>query len=118
MKETIETPEIVGEIDLPPLDVDQFVGRKVKIASVTLKSGEFGWYYLVEAESVSKDADICPSKILGLKQDAEGKWGWPKQSKTALFLAKMNAGTPEELVGRTVTVTKRENKEGMEFLTF
>lgn len=118
MEETLEKPEIIGEIDLPPLNVDDFVGRKVKVESVTLKRGDFGWYYLVEAESVSKDARICPSRILGLKEDAEGRWGWPSQSKTALFLAKMKAQKPEDLIGKMVIVTKRENKEGLEFLTF
>ena len=111
------TPEVYGEIELPPIDVSKHIGAEVPIVKAELREGKFGWYYLVSTEDVDKEIGICASRILGLKQDAEGRWGWPAESKTALFLKKMNVKKPEELIGKKVKVQTKETANG-EFLTF
>jgi len=110
-------PEVYGEIELPPIDVSKHIGVEVPIVKADLLEGKFGWYYLVSTEDVDKDLGICASRILGLKQDANGRWGWTAESKTGLFLKKMNVKKPEELVGKKVKVQTKETANG-DFLTF
>ena len=115
----VKEVKIVGEIEKVPLDINQHVGKRVKINEVRLEpTGSFGPYYLVFCESVEPEFELRPSRLLGLDMDKNGNYGWVREGKTWKFLQKMGVSRPEELVGKEVIVTKRENKEGIEFLTF
>lgn len=114
--------EIVGEIELPTIDVSDYVGKKAKIVKVEAVTGKFGACYRVETEIVGEITEnvknpikLKGSKILPLGEDIEGRIGWGKNTKTGNFLAKMKVKKPSELVGKIVTLQKTIGKE---FLTF
>ena len=126
MREEMIRPETqveltdTGLIELPTFDVKPYIGKEVKVAEVTEHQGQFGYYVKVETEAVTKfgDKDIRASKIFGLQQDVEGRVGWGKDTKLGVFLAKNKVAHYKDLVGKTVILQSRTNKEGTDFLDF
>lgn len=114
--------DVEGEIELPQLDVKQYIGKRVKIASTKTCQGSFGYMVQVITEPVAqlKDGkDITASRIFGLQQDAEGKIGWGKETALGIFLSKMKVKHFKDLVGKEVIVqTRVSNKDGKDYLTF
>ena len=110
----------VGMIDLPSFDCKPYIGKAVKIASVTEHQGNFGYYVKVETEVVASfgDKEIRASKILGLQEDEDGKIGWGVDTKMGVYLARQKVGHYKELVGKSVILITKLNKDGMEFLDF
>lgn len=120
--------KVVGEIELPTLDLSGYVGRKVKIASVQEYEGQYGHYVKMTTEVVAtideiKDENGKPlqlkgSRIFGLQHDAEGRIGWGKDTKLGLYLKKKGVKHYRDLTGKEVVAQIRVDDEGREFLTF
>ena len=120
--------KVVGEIQLPTLDVSQYIGKKVNIDSVKEYEGSFGFYIRVETTPVDVRKDmpddqgnpliLKASRVFGLQTDAKQQLGWGKDTKLGLFLAKMGVKHYNELTGKKVTVQLQTAKDGKEYLTF
>jgi hypothetical protein len=124
----------VGGLERPKLDISPYVGKMAKIEKVELLKGAFGPYFKISTEPVArevkdqngkviKDKNGAPiqvraSKVFGLFQDAEGKWGWDDESKLGLFLKQMKVKNPEQLFGKEVQCQKTAEKDGKQYLTF
>lgn len=117
---------MVGEVELPKLDVNPYVGKKVKVERVVILEGNFGYYYKLESEIVDviKNADgsgfeLRASKLLSLITLPDNTVGWGDKSKTAAFLKQYKVKKPEDLKGKIVTLIPNYNKEkDTTFLTF
>jgi len=103
--------KVVGEIELPEIDVTPYEGMKAPIAEVTLKEAKFGMSYLVKTEPVHDEGNIkiCGSQMFGLFEDENGNLGWGKDTKLGLFLKKYKVTTPEELIGVEVLLVTKVN---------
>lgn len=120
--------KVVGQIDLPTLDISPYVGKMVKVASVTEHEGNFGYYIKIETEVIAtldeKDKDGNPivlkaSRIFGLQSNKEGQIGWGEKTKLGVFLRKKKLKHYRDLVGVEVVTTSitNENNE-RDYLSF
>ena len=120
--------KVVGQIELPSIDISPYVGKKVKIAAVTEHEGNFGYYIKAETEAVAtldvQDKDGNPivlkaSRIFGLQNDAEGNLGWGAKTKLGVFLKKKNLKHYRDLVGKEVVTTSVTNEnDEKDYLSF
>ena len=110
----------IGMIDLPSFDVKPYIGKEIKIASASTHQGGYGYYVKVETEVVAQfgEKEVRASKIFGLQEDENQKIGWGAETKLGLYLAKMKVKHFKELVGKTVILQSRTNKDGQDFLDF
>lgn len=114
----------VVKIDLPKIDVTEYVGKKTKIESADTYQGQFGMYLKIQTKVVAtigkgdKAVELRGSKILGLQQDADGIYGYGEGTKLDLFLKKYKAKEPKDLIGKEVVLQTRTSESGTEFLTF
>jgi hypothetical protein len=125
MAEDKEVNVTLQKVDMPSIDVSEYVGKKVAIESVTTHaSSKYDGYYLrVLSEIVhtidgDKPVHIRASKILPLYQDKDGAIGWGEKGKTAEFLKYMKVEHPDQLVGKEVILKPTEPKDGIVYLTF
>lgn len=111
---------VVGMIDLPSFDCKPYIGKIVKIAKITEHLGKFGYYVKLETEKVADfgDKEITATKIFGLYEDKNGKVGWGINTKLGIFLLRNQVAHYKELLGRTVILITKINKDGLEFLDF
>ncbi len=120
-QKTLETLNLkTGLIDLPKFDCKPYIGKKVKIVSVTEHKGNYGYYVKIETEVVAQfgEKEITASKIFGLFEDDNGNIGWGIETKLGLFLEKYKVSHYKELVGKEVILQTKTNKEGIDFLDF
>lgn len=120
--------KVVGEIELPQIDISPYVGKKVKIASVKEYEGNFGYYIRAETEDIAtldvKDRDGKPivikaSRMFSLQEDAQGQIGWGAKTKLGVFLKKKNVKHYRDLVGVEVVATSVTNKnDEKDYLSF
>ena len=114
----------VGQIDLPKIDVSKYIGMKAKIETADTYEGKFGLYVKVQTKTVEvigkgdKKVELKGSKIFGLQQDADGIYGYGKDTKLGLFLDKMKVKELKDLVGKTVILQSQTSDSGTEFLSF
>ena len=112
------------QIELPKIDVSKYIGKKVKIESADTFEGTYGLYVKVLTTIVEtvgkgdKKVELRGSKILGLQMDESGQWGWGKDTKCGVFLAKYKVKKPSELVGKEVILQSQTSASGTEFLSF
>lgn len=123
-KEDKKVKLVIGKIDLPKIDVEKYIGKKVEIESVDIYEGTFGMYVKVLTEVLEtmgsgKNAqDIRASKILGLQQDKDGKWGFGDGTKLDLFLQKYDCEELKDLIGKTVILQVQTSKDNTDFISF
>ena len=122
--------KVVGEIELPSIDISPYVGKKVKVEQVTEHEGNFGYYIKVVSEVVATLNDVKDpvtgqpvqlraSRIFGLQTDADGNIGWGAKTKLGVFLKKMKVSHYKELVGKEVVATSVTNSDdGKDYLSF
>lgn len=118
------TLEGTKQIELPKLNLTQYVGTPAVVEEVTEHRGQHG--YFVKATtgivaSVGKEDDpieLKGSKIFGLQEDEEGQIGWGEETKLGTFLKAHKVAHYNDLVGKEVVITMRRTKDGNEFLTF
>ena len=116
----------IGEIELPQIDVKQYVGRKVRIVDVgTFKGGKFGNYLVrIQTEIVAtvqggkNPIELRGSKIFGLQEDENGNLGWGANTKLGKYLHKMKVKSPAELKGKEVILQIQTAASGTDFLSF
>ena len=116
----------VGTIDLPKLDIEQYIGKKVKIDRADVyKSNKFGGHYVkIETKIVDtlgkgdKKIELRGSRIFGLQEDENGVVGFGKDTKLGVFMAKMKAKQLIELIGKEVILQSQTNENGTDFITF
>lgn len=121
---------VVGQIELPSIDISPYVGKKVKVASVKEFEGNYGFYIKVETEEVATISEVTDpktgqpvvlkaSRIFGLQSDAQGNIGWGEKTKLGVFLKKKNAKHYRDLVGMEVVTTSVTNSDdGKDYLSF
>ena len=122
--------KVVGEIELPSIDISPYVGKKVKIASVTEHEGNFGFYIKITSEIVAtlndvkdnatgKPVELKATRIFGLQQDANQNIGWGAKTKLGVFLKKKNIKHYKDLVGvEVVTTSVTNNDDEKDYLSF
>lgn len=113
--------KVVGEVELPKLNVDEFVGNKAVIESTEEHKGQYGYFIKVISSKITEHNgnDVKATRIFSLTELADGQIGWGSESKLAGFLKKHNVKHYAELVGKDVVITKsQENAQGESFLTF
>jgi len=116
----------IGEIDLPKIDVTEYIGKKTKIDIVTVhESTAYEGYYakvqtkvVAEVGSKDKKIELKGSRIFGLQSDKDGKIGYGKETKLGIFLAKMKCKELKDLIGKEVILQVQTSKEGTDFLSF
>lgn len=114
----------IQEIELPKIDVSKYIGKKVKIESADTFEGKYGLYVKTLTSTVEtigtgdKKIELKGSKIFGLQQDADGIWGYGKDTKLGLFLKKMKCATVKQLVGKEVVLQTQTSDSGTDFLSF
>jgi len=112
------------EIELPKLEVEKYIGKKIKIANVKELDGKYGYCIKAETEVLETlpreegEVEIRAGRIFGLQKDKDGKVGWGKDTKLGQFLQKMGASHYRDLVGKEVTVQSKTGKDGKDFLEF
>jgi hypothetical protein len=113
------------KIELPSIDMTQYIGKKSKIVSSNVYEGEYGHYLKVESEVVDtiqlKDdlIELNASRIFSLFIDEEGVVGWGDKTQLGMFLEKMKVSNPDELIGKDIIIQSRvSKKDGKEYLTF
>ena len=110
-----------GQIELPRLDVSQYVGRKSKIESVQKSEGMYGPLVKIFTETIdtlNNGQELKASKLFGLQTDTEGKVGWGPDTKLGMFLKKKGVSDLTQLKGIEVTVQTITGKDGNDYLTF
>jgi hypothetical protein len=130
--------KVVGQIQLPKLDVSQYIGTKVKIESIeefensfpNKKTGKMEPSYSVKfttspvatlpdiLDDDNKPLVLRASKFVGLQMDKDGRIGWGADTKMGIMLAKYGVDHYNKLKGKEVIAQIRVSKEGQEFLTF
>lgn len=118
--------DIKGKIELEKFPIEQYLGKKVKIAQYeTFKNPKFNSYVLkvfteklgewVNNENETKE--ITASRMFGLQVDKSGNIGFGDDTKLGLFMKKMNVEHIKDLVGLEVITQSVTRTEG-DFLTF
>jgi hypothetical protein len=113
--------KVVGQRELPKLDVSKYIGKKATIVSTEEHKGQHGYYVKVVTESLGKfgETDITASRIAGLIEFDDGSIGWGDDSKMSRMLKEFGVSHYTELVGKEVTIiTTQPNSEGQRYLTF
>jgi hypothetical protein len=114
----------IGEIELPKIDISKHIGKKVAIESADTYEGKFGLYLKVSTKTVEtlgsadKKIELKGSRIFGLQQDADGIYGYGRETKLGLFLKKMKVVKPQELIGKIVILQSQTSDSGTDFLSF
>jgi hypothetical protein len=113
--------KVVGQRELPKLDVSVYIGKKAKIVSTEEHKGQHGYYVKVITESLGEfnGSVVTASRIVGLIEFDDGTIGWGDDSKMSRMLKEFGVSHYTELVGKEVTlITTQPNTEGQKFLTF
>lgn len=114
--------ENTGQIELPKFDAEKYIGKTTTIISVEEFKGEHGYYVILTSDVLEEGTDIRATKLLGLqtitKEDGTQRIGWGVETKMGVFLAKHGVEHYNHMVGKTVIVQTRINKQKKEFLTF
>jgi len=111
------------EIDLPRLDIEQFIGRKEKIASADTHRSKFGYYLKVSSTVIDvfqrgkETKELRAVRIFPLYEDDKGNIGWGKKTLLAEYLLLKKVSSPQDLVGRDIIIQSTV-KDGKEFLSF
>ena len=120
--------KVVGQIELPSIDISPYVGKMMKVAEVKEYEGNFGYYIKITTETVAtldqKDKDGNPivlkaSRMFGLQEDEAGQIGWGEKTQLGTFLKKKKVSHYKDLVGVEVVTTSVTNKnDGKDYLSF
>lgn len=121
-------PKIVGEIELPKIDLKKYNGMKGVIKTVEFhEHAQNGLYAKVVTlplgDTANNDHPVYATKVLGLfkqtnKETGEVSYGWGAETKTGLFLKKMEAKNFDDLVGQEVLIIHEVGKNNKQYLTF
>lgn len=114
-----------GAIEVPSIDLQQYIGKKERIAAVEQYEGTYGYYLKVTSTVIDvlakgkEPKEIRASRIFSLFTDKEtGETGWGTKSKLAEYLKIKKVTSPEQLLGKEVVIQVEAGKEGKEFLSF
>jgi len=125
IKEVTFGDKLAGEIELPQIDVTKYIGKKSVIIEVKEFQGEFGPYISIQSDVIDTiergsgdNIELKASKMFGL-MEIDGKIGWGKDSKLAVYLKKMGVASYKDLIGKQVIIqTVQNKKDGKDYLTF
>lgn len=119
---------VVGQIELPTIDITPYIGKKVNVATVQEYEGNFGFYIKVTTESLAtlkqKDKDGQPislkaTRIFGLQTGLNNEIGWGEKTKLGVFLRKKNLKHYKDLIGKEVITTSVTNElDEKDYLSF
>lgn len=121
----VENLEIKGEIELPKLDVKQYIGKRAKIDRVEVfKNDQYGYYVEIETEAIDhlgvegKKQPLTVKRRAWISENREtGDLGWTKESALGKIIARNGVNHFNELQGKEVII-QTEVKDGREWLTF
>lgn len=116
---------VKGEIELPKLDLSQYIGKESVIVSVKEYKGIHGYYFEASTSEIDvlklKDGQEKPlivSMRYGI-HEVDGVLGYGTGTKTLAMLESFGVKHHNELVGKKVLIQKTPNaKTGKEYLTF
>ena len=120
-----------GAVDIPRIDVSEYIGKKAEIVNTTPLEGEYGAVLRVETVDLGplhdangdpvlidgEPAQATASKLFGLKRLNDGGVGWVSDGKLEEFLKRMKVDHWKDLKGKTVTV-QGQIKDDRTYLTF
>jgi len=120
--------KVVGQIELPSIDISPHVGKMMKVAEVKEYEGNFGYYIRITTETVAeleeKDKEgnkimLKASRMFGLQENADGQIGWGEKTQLGTFLKKKKVAHYNDLIGVEVVTTSVTNKnDGKDYLSF
>jgi len=120
--------KVVGQIELPSIDISPHVGKMIKVAEVKEYEGNFGYYIRITTETVAnleeEDREgnkivLKASRMFGLQENADGQIGWGEKTQLGTFLKKKKVAHYNDLVGVEVVTTSVTNKnDGKDYLSF
>lgn len=111
------------EIELPKMDLVQYVGKKEKINKISTLKGQYGPYVRIESTVLDvmtikgEPHEIRASRNFGIYQDENGNYGWGKDTELGQFLKLKKAKTIEDLKGKEIVI-QIQNKDDKQFLSF
>ncbi len=112
--------------ELAGIDVQQFIGKKVKIENYEIKDTQFGKTLILKTEVVdilnkqsTKPMEIRGSRMFGFQKDKQGNPCIGEGSKLHLWLQKQKCNHFKEAIGKEVTLqVQTSKKDGNDYLTF
>lgn len=120
-----------GIVEAESLDVSGHVGKKVPIAAFEIRESQYTnndgtpkKFLYVETEPVDtvtineEPVELKGSAIFGFAKAPDGRLGFIEKSKGDLLFKKLGITKPSELVGKTVQLQTRTDKNGKDWLTF
>ena len=120
--------KVVGQIELPSIDISPHVGKKVKVAEVKEYEGNYGYYIRITTEIVAtleeknkegNPIELRACRMFGLQTDSAGQIGWGERTMLGTFLKKKGVKHYKDLVGKEVVTTSVTNKDdGKDYLSF
>lgn len=128
--EKIENINIVGEMELPKLDVRKYVGKKVVVEKYEVGKRDFDGKvsHFVKFSTIALDTlksgdgktiEIRATKIFGLQRNGNS-FGWGKNTKLGVFMSRYGASSLADMRGKDVIIQLQPSKVqgGQDFLTF
>ncbi len=112
--------------ELMGINVQDFIGKKVKIEAYDIKDTQFGKTLILKTEVVdtlnkqsAKPLEIRGSRMFGFQKDKQGNPCIGEGSKLHVFLQKHKVGHFKELIGKEVILqVQTSKKDGNDYLTF
>jgi len=120
---------VKGEIVMPKLDLNEFIGKKVKIEKIQEGEGQFGFFVDLITEPVGtlnaidkttgEKIQLRGSARFGLLTNDKEEIGWTSNSKLGVFLNKHNKKHYRDCTGMTVIIQLHTStKDNKDYLTF
>lgn len=97
------------------IDVTQYIGKKVKIATVEVVETKYGWAVKMTTETVGEQNGVELTGSVLASLDKEGNI--VEGSKLHEIMTKYKAENPQQLQGKEVILQTRD-KDGKSYLTF
>lgn len=117
-KVTLENTQV---IDLPPIDITPYIGKRVKIAVFEEYKNQYGYGVRLITETVGTvgKIELKARRSFFLKIDAKNIIGWVRGDPLDLFLIKLGVSHYRDAVGREVICQTEANKKtGKVYLAF
>ncbi len=110
----------VGPVEVPQVDLTQFVGRKTTIEMVETFKGDYGYYVAVTTKPLDEKGTFRARRNFGLDEGyvidpANGskipKIGWGPKSDLTAFLNQKGVTHFNQLIGKEVVVQTKASKK-------
>jgi hypothetical protein len=119
----VEVKIKIGEIEVPRINFEAYIGKKERISDYRIMQGKYGYFVTMETSVVDEiqrgkeTFELKATRLFGLFVDEKGNVGFGKDTELGLFLASKKVKDLDSLKGKEVTIQVKD-KDGKKFLTF